>query len=167
MAERTLIMDPSRVEQKLQRMARQIREKHFGEDEVMIMGVREDGERIAERLREILEGMNTFRIHSASIGLDKRFPLESQPSNSFEWADLDENSVILVDDVVNSGRTLAYTTRILLQRPIASLTTVALVDRQHHRFPIRADIVGTTLATTMKQHIEVEADKEGVSVYLE
>jgi pyrimidine operon attenuation protein/uracil phosphoribosyltransferase len=75
--------------------------------------------------------------------------------------------LILVDDVVNSGKTLANSTKALLERPVKSITTVALVDRQHHLFPIRADIVGTTLATTMKQHIEVEVENGGASVYLE
>jgi pyrimidine operon attenuation protein/uracil phosphoribosyltransferase len=167
MAERTLIMDPQRVEHKLQRMARQIHEKHFGEEEVLIIGVREDGERIAERLRKILEGMGTLGVASASISIDKRSPLESEAEVSVEWSELDGRCLILVDDVVNSGKTLAHTTKVLLQRPVSSISTVALVDRQHHLFPIRADIVGTTLATTMKQHIEVEADAEAASVYLE
>jgi pyrimidine operon attenuation protein/uracil phosphoribosyltransferase len=166
MPERTLIMSPQRVEHKLQRIARQIREKHFFEDALLIIGVLEDGERIAQRLRSILEEMGSFRIHAASVSLNKKDPLSSEPETSLPIQELDERSVILVDDVVNSGRTLAHTTKALLQRPLTSLTTVALVDREHHRFPIRADLVGTTLATTMKQHIEVEEEGDGEHVYL-
>ena len=167
MAERTLIMDPQRVEHKPQRMARQIHEKHFGEEEVLIIGVREDGERIAERLRSILEGMGSLGIASASMKIDKRSPLDRDPEISIDQHEMDGRCLIMVDDVVNSGKTLAHTTKALLQRPVKSITTVALVDRQHHLFPIRADIVGTTLATTMKQHIEVEVENGGTSVYLE
>ncbi len=167
MAERTLIMDPQRVEYKLQRIARQISEKYFSEKELVIIGIREDGERIAQRLRSILGELGEFRIKEATISLDKRTPLEAAFETSIEQEVLDESSVILVDDVVNSGRTLAYTTQWILQRPVRSITTVALVDREHHRFPIRADLVGTTLATTMKQHIEVEPQGYGEKVYLE
>ena len=166
MSDRTLIMSPQRVEHKLQRIARQIREKHFDEEELLIIGVREDGERIAQRLRSILEDLGSFRIRSASVSLNKRDPLASEPEASIAHEDLDDRTVILVDDVVNSGRTLAHTTKALLARPLANLTTVALVDREHHRFPIRADLVGTTLATTMKQHIEVEQEGSGEQVYL-
>lgn len=167
MAERTLIMDPKRVEHKLQRIARQIREKHFSEEELVIIGIREDGERIAQRLQEILEDVGQFEIHPAAISMDKSSPLSGAFKASIDPEHLDKRSVILVDDVINSGKTLAYSTQWILQRPVRSITTVALVDREHHRFPIRADLVGTTLATTMKQHIEVEAMAEGEQVYLE
>lgn len=160
-------MPPQRVEHKLQRIARQIREKHFGEEEIALIGIHEDGERIAQRLRHILGPMGAFRILSGSMTIDKRTPFSSEPASSIELSELEDRSVILVDDVVNSGKTLAHATKALLAHPIPSLTTVALVDREHHRFPIRADLVGTTLATTMKQHIEVEAEADGEYVYLE
>ncbi|MFB6257326.1 MAG: phosphoribosyltransferase family protein [Flavobacteriales bacterium] len=167
MGQRTLIMDPQRVEYKLQRIARQLREKHSSEEELVILGIRSNGERIASRLRNILQEMGGPAILSGSLAMDKRSPVSSELEMSLELPSLDDRSVILVDDVVNSGRTLAYTTRRILERPLESLTTVALVDREHHRFPIRADLVGTTLATTMKQHIEVEQGADGERVYLE
>lgn len=164
--ERTLIMDPEKVEQKLQRIARQILEKHFEEEDLLVIGIQEDGERIASRCREILEGLAGSRPEEASITMNKKAPLSKDPELSVPLEALEGRTVILVDDVVNSGRTLAYAAQHLLQVPLNSLTTVALVDREHHRFPIRADLVGTTLATTMKQHIEVAPEDGGEHVYL-
>lgn len=167
MAERTLIMDPERVERKLQRIARQVYEKHFEEEELLVIGIQEDGERIAQRLANILEEVSTLRIRRGSLNMNKRAPLSEQPETSIDPKEMDDVSAVLVDDVVNSGRTLAYAARHLLGRPLSSLTTVALVDREHHLFPIRPDLVGTTLATTMKEHIRVESDQAGERVYLE
>ncbi len=167
MAERTLIMDPERVERTLQRIARQVYEKHFDEKELVVIGIQEDGERIAQRLVSILEGISDLRPLRGALRMNKREPLSAPPESSIELSELDQRATILVDDVVNSGRTLAYAARSLMDRPLSMLTTVALVDREHHRFPIRPDLVGTTLATTMKEHIRVEADQEGERVYLE
>ena len=79
--------------------------------------------------------------------------------------DLDGRVVILVDDVLMSGRTLMYAAAHLVGSPLKRLTTVVLVDRLHRTFPIRADIVGLTLSTTLQEHISVELGKEDV-VYL-
>jgi pyrimidine operon attenuation protein/uracil phosphoribosyltransferase len=79
--------------------------------------------------------------------------------------EFDNKTIILIDDVINSGRTMQYALIKLLERPTKRVKTVALVDRKHRSFPIRCDYVGLTLSTTLKDRIEV--DLEGVkSAYL-
>jgi pyrimidine operon attenuation protein/uracil phosphoribosyltransferase len=68
--------------------------------------------------------------------------------------------VVLVDDVINSGRTMQYGLMKILERPVKTVKTVALVDRLHRRFPIRADFVGVTLSTTLKDRVEVSFEGE-------
>jgi pyrimidine operon attenuation protein / uracil phosphoribosyltransferase len=75
---------------------------------------------------------------------------------------------MLVDDVLNSGKTLIYGARMFLDAPVKKLSTVVLVDRNHTRYPIKADYIGLSLSTTMQEHITVVLDgKEKDVVYLE
>ena len=69
-------------------------------------------------------------------------------------------TIILVDDVLNTGRALVFATRYLLGFDVKGMQTVTLIDRRHRNFPIRADYVGLTLATTMQEHILVEFGNE-------
>ena len=73
--------------------------------------------------------------------------------------------LILVDDVLNSGKTLMYGAKYFLSVPLKKLSTIVLVDRNHNRFPIKADFVGLSLSTTLKEHISVELEKNA-GVYL-
>ena len=76
-------------------------------------------------------------------------------------------SIILIDDVLNSGRTLIYATRYILDSDIKYLTTVVLVDRKHRKFPIKANFVGLTLSTTLQEHISVDFKEDGIKVFLD
>ena len=79
--------------------------------------------------------------------------------------ELRDRTVVLVDDVLMSGRTLMHTASYLVQVPLKKLTTVVLVDRRHRTYPIRADIVGLTLSTTLQEQISVELGRKDV-IYL-
>ena len=76
--------------------------------------------------------------------------------------------VILVDDVLNSGKTLAYGFGVFLDVPLKKLRTVVLVDRNHKSFPITTDYAGIALSTVLKEHVEVVLNEEGAEdeVYL-
>ncbi|MEY3438990.1 MAG: hypothetical protein RL265_1575, partial [Bacteroidota bacterium] len=74
--------------------------------------------------------------------------------------------IILVDDVLNSGKTMQYSLVKLLERPTKSIKTVALVDRTHRRYPIKADFVGISLSTTLKERVEIDLDGENSKAYL-
>ena len=80
---------------------------------------------------------------------------------------LNNKSIILIDDVLNSGRTLIYATRYILESKLKYLTTVVLVDRKHRKFPIKANFVGLTLSTTLQEHISVDFKEDGIKVFLD
>src|SRR6476646_2768367 len=80
-----------------------------------------------------------------------------------------ENKVIiLVDDVLNSGRTIAYGLGVFLNIPLKKLRSVVLINRSHKNFPVTADFVGLELSTVLKEHVSVVLDEnnEEDAVYL-
>jgi len=104
-------------------------------------------------------------VERVDLKLDKDRPLEEPVVLSVELDTLKGRTVLLVDDVLMSGRTLMYAAAHLVSVPLKQLTTVVLVDRRHRTFPIRADIVGLTLSTTLREHISVELGRRD-AVYL-
>ena len=166
MSTKSLIIDHKRIQQKINRIAHQIYENHYQEDELILVGVIDSGYILAERLKAVLESISPIKINLLSIKIDKKNPFTKNAIIEESKIDFDNKIVILIDDVLNSGRTLMYCAKALLDFPIKQLVTVSLVDRKHRSFPIRADYVGTTLATTMQEHISVEFDEAGDAVYL-
>ena len=74
--------------------------------------------------------------------------------------------IVLVDDVLNSGKTMQYALTELLQFPTKAIKTLTLVDRTHRRFPVKADFVGIRLSTTLQERVEVQMDNNGTKAYL-
>ncbi|MGZ4037400.1 MAG: phosphoribosyltransferase family protein, partial [Bacteroidia bacterium] len=75
--------------------------------------------------------------------------------------------VVLVDDVLNSGKTLMYAIKLFLDKPLKRMSVCVLVDRSHIRYPVKADVVGLSLSTTLQEHIQADFSKKGKeAVYL-
>ncbi|MCI5056052.1 MAG: phosphoribosyltransferase [Flavobacteriales bacterium] len=160
----TLILNHAQVGHKLDRIAFEIYESHYQDKEIIIIGISVRGTFLAKQLKQRLNEISDLEISLAEISMDKSNPSDSvQLSNNVS---IEEKPVILVDDVLNTGRTLIYATKKLLDYNVSRLTTVILVNRRHRLFPIRADIVGMTLATTLQEHIDVNIDSEEINVFL-
>lgn len=153
--EQLKILTSLQVEQKLQRIARQLVEEHYTKKELIIVGVSSRGVKIAAKLQAILAQISTLSTTLLTITIDKDNPNENAIELSADRAHLANKTVILVDDVLNSGKTLIHAASYLLNENLAQLSTVVLLDRKHRLFPIRADFVGMTLSTTLKDHITV------------
>jgi len=165
MSGKTTVLDHDRVQRKLRRIAHQLHEENHEERNIVLVGIAPRGQALAERLAELLRTISELPVQTAVLGLDKDAPLDRPVTLSVPPATLKGRTVVLVDDVLMSGRTLMHAAAFLVQVPLKKLTTVVMVDRRHRAFPIRADIVGLTLSTTMQEHISVELGKEDV-VYL-
>jgi pyrimidine operon attenuation protein/uracil phosphoribosyltransferase len=162
---RVLILDQERIEFKLRRMAFEIWERNSEEQEIVVIGIETTGAVVAANLVAMLKKISPLKIKSLTIAINKKSPLD------FVFA-LDENlngkTVIMVDDVANSGKTLMYALNGILAYDLKKVMVAVLVDRKHKSFPIAADIVGHTVATTLQDHIEVETTGKKVSaVYLQ
>lgn len=164
---RIKILDTIQIRQKLNRLAYQVYENNFAEKELLVVGIDGNGYKFARLLSEKLKAISGKKISLGRISLDKEKPWEGEPETDFTEKQFVNKTVVLVDDVLNSGKTLMYAVRLFLDKPVKKINTVILVDRSHTRFPVKADYVGLTLSTTLQERIEADFSKTNKeAVYL-
>ncbi len=166
-SQKLLILSQQQIQQKIDRIAYQILEDNFDEKEILIAGMLPRGTHIAQRLKNILDEIAPFKSKLLTIDVDRNSS-SLNAKYDFDVADCRNKVVILVDDVLNSGKALAYGFGVFLNVPLKKLRTVVLVDRNHKSFPITTDYSGIALSTIIKQHVDVVLNKEGEedAVYL-
>lgn len=161
------LLSSTETYQKIRRIAYQIYEQNFDESEVIIAGINGEGYHFANLLVSELRQISSLKIDIAKVSVDKT--AASQPDIKIE-SDVDtfrNKNVVLCDDVLNTGRTLAYSLRPFLSIPLKKIQVAVVVDRNHPRYPIAADYVGYSLSTTLNEHIEVIlSDSTKIGVYL-
>jgi len=153
---RTLILDKKQIHQKSIRIAYQILEDNFEEKTIVLVGVAERGYVFAQRLQRILKEIapeKNFELLKVLIAKDKR-NLDASTDQSIETAK--NKVIILIDDVLNSGRTLAYALGVFLDVPLKKIRTAVLIDRSHHQCPMFSAYYGLKLSTILKDNVEVE-----------
>ena len=166
MSVKSRILDSKGISQKINRLAWQVYENNLKENDIVIIGISGRGEVLASKISEIINRISSIRTKVGTISLDKDNPYQSKVSLDIDILDYTEKVVVLVDDVLNSGKTLMYASQHFLTTQLIKLSTVVLVDRTHNRFPIKADYVGLSLATTLQEYITVVLDGDGEGVYL-
>jgi pyrimidine operon attenuation protein/uracil phosphoribosyltransferase len=157
--ERNYILTEEVAQRKLLRMAYEIMENNFGESELILAGIRESGSVIARNIQRLLHGIQNIRTDIITISLDKKFPEEVTLSKPIAF---DDKTIILVDDVSNSGKTLLYALKPFLSAHPKKIQTLVLVERTHKLFPVNPYYVGLSVATTLQEHIYVEIAGEQV-----
>ena len=162
---RVQILTSQQIEQKLTRMAWQIYETHYQESTIVLAGINGNGYVLAKRLATLIESISTIKILLTEVHINKREPFNSPIKLDIEQSDFSDKVVLLVDDVLNSGKTMIYGVKHFLQVPVKAIQVSALIDRKHHRFPIRTDFAGLVLSTSIKDHVAVQlGNDEGVFV---
>ncbi|MCF8326369.1 MAG: phosphoribosyltransferase [Leadbetterella sp.] len=154
------ILDKGRTLQKVKRIAYEIFENNFDEKEVILAGIDGEGYVFAQLLQKNLNEISSIKISIAKIIFDKS--AEYQPEITLE-SDVDtfkHKAVIIVDDVLNTGKTLAFCLKPFLSIPLKKLQVATLVDRNHPKYPISADYVGYSLSTTLSEHVKVILSNE-------
>ncbi len=149
-----LILDNKKIKKILTRIAYQIVEINLNESEIFLVGVQKNGFEIAQLINSELEKISKLKTNVVSISIDKKKP------NKKIYSDLNldlisNKNIILVDDVLNTGKTLIHAVKYLLNSTLTKLITVVLIDRNHKIFPIKVDIKGTSISTTIDQRIDV------------
>jgi len=147
------ILTATQIEQKLRRMAFEIWEKNYREEEIFIIGIEEVGTAVASKIAEIIQEISPLKTNLSSIRINKKSPL-SDPIELNKLS-INKKSVILIDDVANSGKTLLYALRPLMDYEPSKIQVAVLVDRKHKNFPVVPDIIGHSVATTIQEHIIV------------
>ena len=160
------ILSPIQLEQKIQRLAHELIENSFEEKEIFIGGIHGNGYLLAKRLEDILSGATDIPVTLFEITVNKEEPWSEPIQLSIPRENMRSGFIVLVDDVLNSGKTMQYALTELLQFPTKAIKTLTLVDRTHRRFPIKADFVGIRLSTTLHERVEVKMNEEGIKAYL-
>lgn len=160
------ILSSREIQQKTQRLAHQLIENCFEEEQIFIGGIKGNGIPLANTLSEIIEQHSDIKARVFTVDIDKKEPWSENIALSMDKNELKNAVIILVDDVINSGKTMQYALIELLQFPTKAIKTVALVDRKHRRFPVMANFVGLTLSTTLKERVEVDLSPNAEKAYL-
>lgn len=166
MDKNTRILDGETIANKTTRIAYQILENNYDEKEIVLIGVTGQGLVFAKMLADVIKNVGKAPVQLYSITLDKKNPGKVEPEFNFDPKALNKRSVTLVDDVANTGKTLAYALKPILDSNPKKIQVAVLVDRRHKQFPITADFVGLSLATTLKEHISVSLEEGKVAAYL-
>jgi pyrimidine operon attenuation protein/uracil phosphoribosyltransferase len=162
------ILNTQQIQQKLNRLAYEIYEHTLEEKEIMLTGIEGNGYLVAKKLSTIIKKIAPYKVTLGKITLAKKNPLAKKPIVDFTEKDYKNKTIFVVDDVLNSGKTLIYAVQLFLTQPIKKLHTVILVDRSHTQYPVKADFVGLSLSTTLQEHIVADFSTSGKeTVYLE
>jgi pyrimidine operon attenuation protein/uracil phosphoribosyltransferase len=164
-SKKTQILSQLQIEQKINRMAYEVYEHNYDEKEVIIAGISGGGFLLAGKLNGVFKKISGIRTTLIEITVNKKNPLTNN-SSPIKTDLIKNKTIILVDDVLNSGKTLIYGAQLFLNSPVKKLATLVLVDRGHNRYPIKADYVGLSLSTTLQEHISVELGNKKEAVYL-
>lgn len=149
------ILTKSQIEKKLNRLAVQIIEQNFGTKEIVLAGINNNGLRFAKLLHNRMKGLADQQVTLAQLRLNPADPLSAEIDISVDSSDLKNKHVVIVDDVANTGRTIFFAFKPLLEVLPKKIEVCVLVDRKHKSFPVRVDYVGMSLATTTDDNIQV------------
>ena len=153
------------VKRIIYRIAYQIYENNLNKKTLVVAGISSGGERMAQLLGNVLSEISSLKVKHVTLIMDKKNPRNTIKS-SIDLNDLINESIIIVDDVLNTGKTLIYAVNYFLKIPVTKINTAVMVNRNHKKFPIKADFKGISLSTSTNEHVSVILDGENRGVYL-
>ena len=155
----TTILTSEQIAHKIRRIASQIYEANIDQEKIILAGIERNGYIFAEKLHEELSRICPIPVILCSVKVNKTNVL-APVTTSLPVEEYTNQSVVLVDDVLSSGATLIYGVKHFLEVPLKQLKTAVLVNRNHKKFPIKADFKGLSLSTSLLEHIEVSFEGE-------
>lgn len=164
-ADKNLILDAAQVKQKIRRIAFEIYENNFKEKSLVIAGIDGQGYVLAKLLAKEVEAIAEIEVNLVKVSLDKLAPQQGEVKLDCDIKTVKKKCIIVVDDVLNTGRTLAYGLKPFLDTEVKKIETAVLVNRSHTLFPIYPQYTGYELSTTIKDHVVVMLGKDS-AVYL-
>lgn len=166
MQKKRYILSKEVAEQKLHRLALEVAEHLSGDEAPLILiGIRNSGSAVTKKIGSYLQPFISKPLEIISVSFDKNMPKEIMLSKEIDFT---HKNVLLIDDVSNSGKTLLYALKPLLNFYPHRIQTLVLIERMHKLFPIKPDYVGLSIATTMDDHIHVEVNEgEVTGAYIE
>ncbi|MDP2088605.1 MAG: phosphoribosyltransferase family protein [Flavobacteriaceae bacterium] len=159
------ILNNEQIQQKIKRIAYQIYESNSTESKLVIAGIAGNGFQLALKIKETLENISPFELILCEVKIDKKNPL-NPITTSIPLTSMQHLSVVLVDDVLSTGKTLIYGVAHFLQIPLKQFKTAVLINRNHKKYPVKADFKGLSLSTTSQEHISIEIENQVFTAYL-
>ena len=159
------ILDSNQINQKILRLSWQVFEDNFSEKEIVLVGIGEQGLLIAEQVKFHLNTISKLKTTVFRIDVDRDKPFNKVSTELME-NDYKNKVIILIDDVLHSGKTLTYAFKTFLDTSVKKMAVLVLIDRNHNTFPVKANYVGLSLSTTLKEYIEVVLKGSNKGVYL-
>lgn len=163
---KNIILTQQEIDHKTRRIAYQIYETFPDETEVVIAGIASNGYLFAQKLAAAVEKISDIKVTLCEVLINKEKPLEAVKT-SLTAEQYSNKSLVLVDDVLNSGTTLIYGVKHFLDVPLKKFKTAVLVDRNHKQYPVKADFKGLSLSTSMKERVEVVLGEKEQYAYLD
>ena len=164
-AEKNLVLEDGQVRQKIRRMAYEIFENNFSEKTIVLAGIDGQGYALAQLLGKELLSISPLEVVTTRVMLNKQSPQLSEVTLDISAEELKKRAIVLVDDVLNTGRTLAFGMKPFLSTEVKKIEVAVLVNRSHPLFPVQPNYTGYALSTTLTEHVEVILGKK-LAVYL-
>ena len=161
-----IILTHQEIEHKIKRISYQIYETFVDEDVIVIAGIVTNGYALAEKIAAALLNISDLKVLLCEVHIDKQNP-GSTVTTSLTAAQYENKGLVLVDDVLNSGTTLVYGVKHFLDVPLKKFKTAVLVDRNHKKYPVKADFKGISLSTSSQEHVQVVFEGQGDCAYLQ
>ena len=160
-----LIFDEKKIQYCTKRIAYQIFESNINNKEIFLLGIADNGFVFAKEIEKILSKITQIKITTLRLEIDKK-----KPGNKFFFdfkvKNLENKSVVVVDDVLNTGLVLAHALKFLLNVHIKQIKIAVLVNREHNKFPIKADFKGISLSTSVNETVKVNLNGKKIGIYL-
>ena len=154
MSATNVILTHEEIKHKIRRIALQIYEANAEESEIILAGIESNGYDLAKKIKLSLSSISNINITLCKVSIDKSNPTK-QVKTSIKDTEYANKTLVLVDDVLNSGTTLIYGVKHFLSVPLKRFKTAVLVNRNHKKYPVKADFKGISLSTSINTHVEV------------
>ncbi|WP_298506719.1 phosphoribosyltransferase family protein [uncultured Maribacter sp.] len=161
------ILSHKQIQHKIKRISYQIYEANVEEKEIIIAGIDGVGLKLAKKIQSVLRKITDAEIVLCKVNMNKKNPLNSEVKTSISVSNYENKSIVLVDDVLNSGTTLIYGVHHFLKTPLKQLKTAVLVNRNHKKYPVKADYKGISLSTSLQEHVHVVLEGSNDRVFLD
>ncbi len=162
----TIILDDKQIAHRIRRIAYQIYESNVNEKEVILAGIIGNGYALAQMIAKQLELISPLKVILCEVKINKKQPRETI-TTSIPITEYENKSLVLIDDVLHTGTTLIYGVKHFLDVPLTQFKTVVLVDRNHKKYPIKADFKGISLSTSLNENVAVKFTKDKAIAQLE
>ena len=162
---KNIILTNEEIIHKTKRISYQILETFVDEKEVVIAGIANSGYTFAQKISEELSKISDLKVVLCEVKINKQNPKDNI-TTSLQTSEYENKALVLVDDVLNSGATLRYGVKHFLDVPLSKFKTAVLIDRNHKKYPVKADFKGISLSTSLQEHIQVVFEKDNSYAYL-